>query len=332
VEARLERLFRDDLGADVGGPFPARPAPILLDRVRDLTLRGGKRIRAALVYAGARLLSPTADEAPAVCDAAAAIELLHTYFLIHDDIMDGDRVRRGGPSVHAALAAATGDEKLGRDLAILAGDLAAALHERLVAGLDVDDGRRRAAARLFAGMHADVIHGQTLDLLGGDAEEVADHKTASYTTVGPLAIGAALAGAGTDDVARIASIARPIGVAFQLRDDAIGVFGDPAVTGKPRGSDLRGGKRTLLVQESMRRADPAQRHAIEAVLGAAAARDDDIAAAAAAIAASGATRYCEERAERLVAGALADLEASGYAAAGRELIAGIARFAISRAT
>lgn len=332
VEARLERLFRDDEGVCPEGLFTRRPAPMLLERVRDLTLRGGKRIRASLVYAGARLIDPAAGDAPAVCDAAAAVELLHTYFLIHDDIMDEDLVRRGGPSVHAALAAATGNEKLGRDLGILAGDLAASLHERLVAGLDVAEARRRHVAGLFACMHADVIHGQMLDLLGGASEEVADHKTASYTTVGPIAIGAALAGASTHDTARLAAIARPIGIAFQLRDDLIGAFGDPAATGKPRGSDLKSGKRTLLVQEALRRAGSEERAALVAVLGRPGASEDEIAAAAAAIAATGAKRFCEERAAQLAAHALEDLDASGFEAEGRAMIAHIARFAVSRET
>ncbi|MCK9459198.1 MAG: polyprenyl synthetase family protein [Proteobacteria bacterium] len=329
VEERLERLFRDDED-DPCELFARRPAPMLLERVRDLTLRGGKRIRAALVYAGALLVDAAGGGATALCDAAAAMELLHTYFLIHDDIMDDDLVRRGGPSVHAALTAATGDAKLGRDLAILAGDLSVSLHERLIARLDIAEERRRRVASLFAGMHADVIHGQALDLLGGPSEEVADHKTASYTTVGPIAIGAAIAGASPGDTARLAAIARPIGIAFQLRDDVIGAFGDPAITGKPRGSDLRSGKRTLLIQQALSRAGADERAALAAAFGRADASEGEIAAATRAIASSGAKRFCEERAADHVAGALAALEKSGFGAEGRAMIAHIARLAVTR--
>jgi geranylgeranyl diphosphate synthase, type I len=323
-------VFEGDARRQPDGLFVHRPAPMLLDQVRDLTLRGGKRIRAALVYAGARLFG-SFEGAPAVCDAAAAVELLHTYFLIHDDIMDEDAVRRGGPSVHAALAAATGSEKLGRDLAILAGDLAIALHEKLVAQLDAAEDRRRRVAALFAGMHADVIHGQTLDIVGGAAEEdVADHKTASYTTVGPIAIGAALAGAQGESTARLAAISRPIGIAFQLRDDLIGMFGDPAATGKPRGSDLKSGKRTLLVREAIGRAGDDDRRAIEAALGHPGANENEIAAASAAIERTGAKRLCEERATSLVSCALDELDAGGFSPEGRALITHIARIAVSR--
>jgi geranylgeranyl diphosphate synthase, type I len=331
VERRLERLFESQ---EDGGPdaiFVGRPAPLLLDCVRDLTLRGGKRLRAALVHGGACLFDPAALGDPAVRDAAAAMELLHTYFLIHDDIMDEDETRRGGPSAHAALGAAVGDAKKGRDLAILAGDLASALHEGLVAGLDAPEGRRRTAARLFARMHADVIHGQTLDLLGGAVpEDVADHKTASYTTVGPVAIGAALGGATWDGVVRVAAIARPIGIAFQISDDLLGAFGDPAATGKPRGSDLRSGKRTALLQIALERADAAQRAAIEAVLGERDADGAAVEAAISAIAMTGAKAACEERAAALVSGAVRAIEGSGCLAEGIGMIAHIARLAVFR--
>jgi len=225
VEARLVALF-DAAAADADAVFAGRPAPLLLERVRDLTLRGGKRFRAALVFAGARLVDPEADREPAVGDAAAALEILHTYFLIHDDIMDEDELRRGGPSVHAALARALGDAKLGRDLAILAGDLACALHERLVAGLAAAAERRARAAQLFARMHADVIVGQTLDLLGGAAsEEVAAHKTASYTTVGPIAIGAALAGVAGGLYGMVSQLNPYIGATLTAKCFAIAIIG-----------------------------------------------------------------------------------------------------------
>jgi geranylgeranyl diphosphate synthase, type I len=331
VERRLERVFEARGGSDLDAIFVGRPAPVLFECVRDLTLRGGKRLRAAFVYAGARLFDPGAERDPAVCDAAAAMELLHTYFLIHDDIMDEDATRRGGPSAHAALTAATGDAKAGRDLAILAGDLASSLHERLVAGLDAPEDRRRTAAVLFARMHADVIHGQTLDLLGGAAsEDVATHKTASYTTVGPIAIGAALGGAAWDDIVRAAAIARPIGIAFQTSDDLLGVFGDPAVTGKPRGSDLRSGKRTALLQIALERADGRQRAAIEAVVGRRAAETAAIEAAISALAETGARDVCEENASALVCAAIADIERSGFRPEGIAMIAHLARLAVFR--
>ena len=325
VERRLERVFAESSAGRGTGLFPEPTRSLLLDQVRELTMRAGKRVRAALLVCGARLFDGDAGEDPAVVDAAAAMELLHSYFLIHDDIMDDDATRRGGPSVHAALAARSGDDKLGRDLAILAGDLAVALHECLMSHLDAPPERRAGAARIFAEMHLDVVHGQTMDLLGGaDAEEVARRKTASYTTVGPLAAGASLAGASEDEVERLADIARPIGVAFQLRDDLLGAFGAPSVTGKPVGTDLRAGKRTVLVLEALSRADAESRARIEAVLGDERASDAAVSDACARIERCGARAACERRIDALLDEARRSIAKETYLPAGKALLGHIA--------
>jgi len=312
IEHRLVELFDAAAAGPSSGIFPTPLRTPVLEEVRELTLRGGKRLRAALVICGASLFDDGAEEEPAVIDAAAALELLHAYFLIHDDIMDDDATRRGGPSLHVALADRLGDPRLGRDLAILAGDLAAALHEGLVSRLDTAESRRRLAAAIFSEMHLDVVHGQTLDMLGqSDAEEVALRKTASYTTVGPLTIGAALGGASPDQLVELAAIAAPIGVAFQLRDDLLGAFGTSKVTGKPVGTDLRRGKRTFLLAQALKSSSAEERAAIEAVLGVADAPDDAVARATAALVSCGARRVCEQRCDRLVGGALEAIGAGG---------------------
>ena len=325
IEQRLDRLFTE-MSLDKGDAiFSSSLPPLLLDQVRDLTLRAGKRFRGVLVICGATLFDEGADEDPNVLDAAAALELLHTYFLIHDDIMDEDDMRRGGPSVHAALGQSTGDEKLGRDLAILCGDLACALHERLLANLSGSGPRGALANSVFSQMHLDVIHGQTLDILGDtDAEEVASRKTASYTTVGPLAIGASLGGASQEQLVLLARMARPLGVAFQLRDDLLGVFGKPEVTGKSVGNDLRKGKRTYLIQKALAEAGRLDRLAVEAVYGDATASDEAVSLAVEALAASGARRACEDRIDRLVKQSLDELAGLPYLAGGVELLVTVA--------
>jgi len=331
VERRLVALFDDRAPGPRTGAFAPVPDSDLLDQVRQLTLRGGKRLRPALLAGGAALFDRNAFASPAVIDAGAALELLHAYFLIHDDIMDEDEVRRGGPSVHAALMRAKGDAKLGRDLAILAGDLAAALHEGLLANLEAPPARRQAIARIFAEMHLDVVHGQTLDLLGSaSAEEVASRKTASYTTVGPLAAGATLGGADADQVARLAEIGRPLGVAFQIRDDLLGAFGRSDRTGKPVGTDLKSGKRTLLLEQVSSLAGPAERAAVDAVIARPEASDGEIARAVAALETSGARRACEDRISELVAGAIRSLEAGPYLEAGVRYIADLAHLIAER--
>jgi len=330
VELRLHRLFDEGCAAPATGIFSAPLFSEPADQVRSLTMRGGKRMRASLVICGADLFKNEGVQS-AIIDAAAALELLHVYFLIHDDIMDEDETRRGGPAVHAALARRYNSVKQGRDLAILAGDLAASLHEGLIANLNVPKERRRSVAQIFAEMHAEVIHGQTLDLLGSrDAKEIVTRKTAAYTTVGPLAVGAALAGASLDEQLALAEIARPLGVAFQLKDDLLGLFGDPDTTGKPAGTDIKEGKRTFLIQEAMRLGNDAQKEVITATLGSESASDAQLSKAVDAVVESGARRSCEEEIRALKRDALHRLDSAVYKPAGKALLSVLALKMIDR--
>jgi geranylgeranyl diphosphate synthase type I len=283
---------------------------IVADAVRSLVMRGGKRMRAVLLAASYEACHGQGGST-AVAAAGTALELLQAYLLVHDDWMDGDDVRRGGPSVPAMMR-----ERLpghADAASVLAGDLAAAwAHEALVL----------LAARELARVEEEVIHGQVLDVRSGanDAREVeAVHalKTASYTVRGPVVMGARLAGASEAQVTALAAFATPLGVAFQLRDDVLGTFGDARATGKPAG-DLRKGKRTALVVEASTDA-----HAVELlgrVLGRRDASAADHAAAVAAIEASGARARVEARIAALTGEARAALERTELAPAGRALL------------
>lgn len=333
IDRRIEGLFEEAPPGVRGDIFTPPSRSPVVDQVRDLALRSGKRLRPALLVCGAALFEESALGDPGVVDAAAALELMHVYFLIHDDIMDEDEVRRGGPSAHAALAAATGDRKLGRDLAILCGDMAMALHGELIAGMAAPEDRYRLAASLFARMHRDVIHGQELDLIqSANPEEIALRKTASYTTVGPLAIGGALGGAGGDSLDILAGIGVPLGVAFQLRDDVLGVFGDTAVTGKPVGTDLERGKRTYLIGEAVARADAGQREILDRVLGNARASDDDRVAARGILVDTGALEACEDRIAQLLEEAVSRIDEGGFLPEGRRLLLEMADILVARRT
>lgn len=189
-----------------------------------------------------------------VVSAGAALELLHAYLLVHDDWMDEDDVRRGGPSVHAMLRERFGSAREGETAAILAGDFAASVAQSALFELALPADRVIEAAREFARIQEDVVYGQLLDTrAGADRPETVEAmhqlKTGSYTVRGPLMMGAILAGASKTQRDGLSRFAEPLGVAFQLRDDLLGTFGDPAATGKPFGSDLRQGKRTALVVE-----------------------------------------------------------------------------------
>ena len=294
----------------------------LVREIRRLSLRGGKRLRPALVVAGLRCVSSSADIEPAL-DAGMALELLHTYFLIHDDWMDGDCVRRGGPSVHVALAERFHSEHKGNASAILAGDYAVALASDALARVEVSAERLRGVFSAFAQMQLGAVAGQQLDMVGQgrDVELGYALKTGSYTVEGPLKLGALLAGAKPATLEVLSRYARPAGVAFQLRDDLLSLFGDPARTGKPLASDLISGKRTLLLRLALRRGKPRELSLIRKVLEKPRAKEPALRAALRAIEATGAPELVEQRIVQLTKEALAQLT-DGLGTTGRELLIG----------
>jgi geranylgeranyl diphosphate synthase type I len=231
---------------------------VAAEAARDLSLRGGKRMRAALVATGYDAFAGTGDCMPAML----AIELLQTYLLIHDDWMDDDDVRRGGPTVHVLLRDRLGDESLGDAAAILAGDLASGWAQEALLEAEASPACVVRAARAYAKINVDVVCGQLAEMTAErsaarpSVETVHALKTASYTVTGPLLVGASLAGA--TDTAGLERFGRRLGIAFQLRDDLLGTFGDPSATGKPIHNDIRQGKRTALVAELLRDASAAK--------------------------------------------------------------------------
>jgi geranylgeranyl diphosphate synthase type I len=240
------------------GPDAAR----LLDEAR-LSVSGGKRFRAAFCYWGHHAVAPDrpGDE-DALIRACAALELLHASALVHDDLMDASDTRRGRPATHRQfardhqVAGWRGDrEQYGAAAAILLGDLLLSWADELLRRCGLSLEQVSPALDVFDLCRSEVIAGQFLDV-SVQARGLADveaamtvlrYKSAKYSIERPLHIGAALAGAGPETMAELTSFGLPLGEAFQLRDDLLGVFGDPAATGKPAGDDLVEGKRTVLV-------------------------------------------------------------------------------------
>ncbi len=332
VEERLIAFFSEIEGAD-NRLFETCSHTPLLAQIRDLTLRGGKRLRAGLLVNGAGLFIPDAETCPPVIDAAAAMELRQTYLLIHDDIMDGDAVRRGGPSVHVALAGYVNDARLGVNLGIAAGDLAAALEQILLSRIDMDEPSLVRLHRVFAAMHMAVVQGQALDLMGEvSAFEVALHKTASYTTVGPLAAGAALAGARERDVEHLARIAQPLGIAFQFRDDLLGTFGNPERTGKPVDGDLLEGKPTVLLEETLARADRFQKKRVESIVGNREATPEELGEVREVMVQCGAKAVCERHVAELTREFISGLDREYYRPKARKFLIDLAQFIGERET
>lgn len=323
LQPDLQNRLSGFLDASVEGTRRLGPEVQALAReVRRLALRGGKRLRPALVVTGFRTGSATADLEPAL-DAGVALELLHTYFLIHDDWMDGDRVRRGGPAVHVALAQRFRSEHKGNASAILAGDYALALACDALSRVETSAERLRRVFAIFAEMQLGAVAGQQLDMVGEgrDVELGYALKTGSYTVEGPLKLGALLGGAKQSTLESLARFATPAGIAFQLRDDLLSLFGDPKRTGKPLASDLLGGKKTLLLALALRRAKPREKAAIRRVVGNARAPLRDVRSALAAIEASGASELVERRIAELSDAALSAVR-HGIGAQGRALLVG----------
>ncbi|MEA2973284.1 MAG: geranylgeranyl diphosphate synthase, type [Actinomycetota bacterium] len=251
VEDRIRVVLDEELArwaavdAELIEPFEA---------LRELVLAGGKRLRPAFchwAFVGAG--GDPADRT--VVDAGAALELLHTFALIHDDIMDGSPTRRAMDTIHVQFEARHARDgwrgegrRFGEGVAILAGDLAFVYADRMLAGAP------RAAMEVFTELRIEVNVGQYLDLVGTARGRVAEDaarricrfKSGKYTIERPLHLGAALAGRLPELGGPLSAYGLPLGEAFQLRDDLLGVFGDDTVTGKPVGEDLREGKPTVL--------------------------------------------------------------------------------------
>jgi geranylgeranyl diphosphate synthase type I len=221
---------------------------------------------------------PSEEAFEGVANLGAAIELLQSYLLIQDDWMDDDDERRGGPSTHAAFARAVHNDKLGASLAILAGDIAMGLAFELLHATRFPEHTALRAHEAFTNMHFEVVCGQQLDLLGHRDVGLTHHlKTGSYTVRGPVALGALLGAANDAQLAALEAFAKPLGIAFQLRDDLLGTFGDSRATGKPAGHDLREGKQTALISEARALLPDSDRARLDQVLGRAQASSAELA-------------------------------------------------------
>jgi len=299
----------------------------IFEALFDLTMRGGKRLRPAVLVAAQRAVQPSAS-IELVIDACAALEVLQSYLLIHDDWMDGDEERRGGPSVHMILRRGLqssnhpqASDHLGDSLAVLSGDLGSAYANELLLGSALHSKRGIDAMRAFMATQCDVVLGQTLDLLGShDVTRMQQLKTGSYTVDGPLMMGALLANGSDAQVACLRAYGLPLGEAFQMRDDLLGTFGDTAKTGKPVGNDLRVGKRTALVRECELSVPAEQRTALARVFGQPNATDAEVREAMNLLIETGVRARVETRLRSLVDDAKSKLDASLLAPEGTILL------------
>lgn len=308
-------------------------------------LAGGKRLRPAFCYWGWR--GAGGGDCPEILAAAAALELLHASALVHDDVMDASDTRRGQPSLHRQFAARHVDqrwrgspESFGTGAAILLGDLLLCWTDEMFrsSGLPADALRRgqpvldRMRTEVMAGQYLDMLAQATGDATLESALRVAEHKSAKYTIERPLHLGAAMAGPADLPAieAAFTGYGLPLGVAFQLRDDILGVFGDPAQTGKPAGDDVREGKRTVLLAITLARASLRQASVISRRLGDPLLDAAGTAEVRAVITDTGALAECEQMINRNVARALSALRDAPVTAEAREALAELAIAATAR--
>jgi geranylgeranyl diphosphate synthase type I len=351
VDGQAERL--SDLGGD---------ATRLVDAAR-VAVDGGKRLRAAFCYWGFRSVPErTPDGTPHgtngglgggidgeydeqhLLRAAASLELLHASALVHDDLMDASDVRRGRPATHRDFEArhrqegwGGGPEEYGAAAAILLGDLLLSWADELLRTSGFGAGRVLDALGYLDLTRAEVIAGQFLDVSvqarrASDvaaAMKVLRYKSAKYSVERPLHIGAALAGATPETVAALTDFGLPLGEAFQLRDDMLGVFGDPAVTGKPAGDDLVEGKRTVLVALTLEHASADDARRLDAGLGTPLTQDE-VAELRSIIELSGAHARVEAMIDDLTARCLGALETAPVTEPARAALRDLAEAATQR--
>ncbi|MFD7597434.1 polyprenyl synthetase family protein [Kitasatospora sp. NPDC059812] len=282
----LSEQYFQDLAAAFDAPSFSRFTPDCLALLRDLSLRGGKRMRVALLFEAARLV--TAEPVAGLDDAALSIELLQTHGLVHDDIIDDSPTRRGGPSTYYAYRGRFPDRpQTALGLAVLAGDLALALSLQVLldsrAPLPVRQAmvevQTRAATATFVGQIIDLERDFTAYPDEEVLHDVADYKTARYSVLAPLQLGLLAAGvqpARHDEELR--RYARLVGICGQLRDDYLDLFGDAGTMGKPTGTDIREGRRNYTVRAVLAAATDSERAMVESALGDGACTGETIAA------------------------------------------------------
>ncbi len=313
------------------------------DALSAFLLDGGKRLRPAYCYWGWR--GAGGADTDEIVAAAAALELLHACALIHDDVMDDSDLRRGRPAAHRRFAALHRGEEwhgdaaaFGRSAAILLGDVCLVWSDQMLHQCGLPAAALARGLPVFDEMRIEVMAGQYLDVLeqargGRDvtrALRVARYKSAKYTIERPLHLGLALAGGPAELRTAYSAYGVPLGEAFQLRDDVLGVFGDPAETGKPAGDDLREGKRTVLVAETLARATPAQAAVVRQRLGDPALDDAGVAVLREIIAATGALAQVEQMIEARSAAALAAMAAAPAVPDARAVLSDLAVAATTR--
>lgn len=315
-----------------------------VEHITDLTLRGGKRIRAALLYYS--YLAHGGKKLKEALFASMSMELAESYLLIHDDVMDNDILRRGGETIHTSYRKLAENHysdrasplNFGNSIAILAGNIACALSNQILAERKFKTKNIVRALQELNAVYTIEQYGQMLDILSQLREDISKKdvllvhrlKTAPYTFDGPIKIGAILAGASESSLQKLSQYAIPLGIAFQIQDDILGMFGSEEKLGKPVISDLKEGKKTLLIIKALEKANKKQRETIEVNLGSKRTNLNALKEVRRIIQETGSQKYSKTLATRYVRSAIQNLAQLKLKKEGKYFLLGIAEYMVRR--
>jgi geranylgeranyl diphosphate synthase type I len=316
----------------------------MVEILKKYSLSSGKRIRPALMhYAYLALGGKNKKES---LKLAMALEFIHAFLLIHDDIMDRDDLRRGMQSVHCTYRKlalknnySMSASHYGNSQAISVGDMCYSFVTEIISQSRIDCGTKDKLLKKISDIVFNTTIGQFHDVFAAAAKKgintnhvmtILEYKTARYTVEGPLHMGAILAGASDKDIEVLSSFAIPLGVAFQIQDDILGVFGSSAETGKPVGADIREGKKTLLIVKALELASAKQKKILLSILGDHFAKAKQIDYASRMIIDSGSLDYSKKMEEKLVKDSCMALEQSNLSKKSKEFFYAVADFMIKR--
>ncbi|MCK5466267.1 polyprenyl synthetase family protein [Candidatus Parcubacteria bacterium] len=311
----------------------------MTESLRDFILRSGKRIRPILFYRGYIIAGGKDKER--ILKAAISVELIHSFLLIHDDIIDQDNFRHGNLSMHCRYKEKYKNKSSKHfeiSMAIIVGDLAHNFGYEVLSKLDflldlkikAIDKMNQIVSNTIAGEATDVMLSVNSDFDINKIIEMQKYKTAQYTIEGPLHLGAILAGADEKFLKLLSEFSIPLGIAFQIQDDIIGIFGDEKKTGKPVGSDIKEGKKTLLIAKALEVANKKQKDIILTASGNKKLNLDDIENVKKIIKETGSLEYSKAQTEKLIKLSKKHLKKIKASSKCKEFLSNLADFIIKR--
>jgi len=347
VDKRLSKYFHEKIEHAVKESESIEYIDELSEHIREYNLRGGKRIRPSFVVEGYRAVG--GKDIDSIYDAALAVETMEGYLLIHDDMMDRDDLRRGGKTVHAIYREWFKNrfnenekeaEHFGDTIAICAGDIVETFGTELIARSNFPAELKIKAIQKYNFIARYTGYGQVLDTIVEELppEKVTEKhvltvhkfKTSLYTITGPLQIGTILAGGTPEQLNIMEEYGKNLGVAFQIQDDILGIYADEKKLGKPVGSDLKEGKRTLLILKALEKGTPEQQQKLKSLLKKQDITPEEVKEAQDIIRDTGSLDYSKQLAVQYANKGIEAIKNTNFEQEGKEYMLGIADYLINR--